>query len=145
MSLHLVEIIAIVKREGIPTNILDLRDRAYSIPSLSWVNGAFAREQFKRRRKYVDEAWDCEDFTDEAACIARRLHADNPARKAKAGLAFGSVIYQPDQRGKDEMHAINWFVYGSVGQERIGWFEPQKSQSIKLSKNEILSIVDMRL
>jgi hypothetical protein len=137
-----IDIIQILQREKIPAVGLDWRDEQYAFVGLSWWSGPFALEQKERRRAAVDDAWDCEDFSDEAAVLARRMHADAPNRTAKAGLAVGNCHYTRDAGG---LHCINWFIYGARGVEKVGFYEPQESAVVKLSKHEIESIERLTL
>ena len=144
MSLHVTDIIRVAK-QVIPWHAdFNLWDRAYSVPSLKWVTGPFAKYHFISRTSYAENRFDCEDLALECVVMARQLHAKST--KELRGLAFGWLIYTPQQLEANVQstpgagHVINWFIAGKSGHERVWFFEPQRSYTVNISNDEINSI-----
>ncbi len=149
MSLHATDILQIT-RQVMPRHAdFNLWDRAYSVPSLKWVTGPFAKYHFITRTPYAENRFDCEDLSLECAVMARQLHAKSTQRLN--ALAFGWLIYTPDQLEANVQstpggaHCINWFIAGKAGNERVWFFEPQRSYTVNLSNDEINSIAAVYL
>ena len=145
MSLHVTDIIRIAK-QVMPVANLNVWERSYSVPSLDWVTGDFAKWHFDHRTPYSLNRFDCNNLAIEAAIMARQMHARTS--KELSGLAFGWLLYTPEHTETGVQydpvgHCISWFISGKPGEERVWYFEPQRSYTVQLTPNEIDSISDL--
>lgn len=78
---------------GVPRDKIGLADMTYLLPSKDWLIGtagpAFAQWVSKLAGPYVEQRFDCDDFSLFAATFMRILHRDST--KEKSGIAFGIV------------------------------------------------------
>lgn len=140
MSLHFSELLAVLRECGLPTDNADWRDRSYSVANDAFYRGVVHPAYVQQSRSYVDEAFDCEDMADEFCMIARRLHADNPGRKEKAGLAVATISYIPGWNN-GVGHAIAVCITGKPGKRKALLYDgTQRDFVAPLTKAELASI-----
>lgn len=145
MALHRVDMIRVL-RAVIPVETLKMGDREYAVPSQSWVSDKFAKYHFARRTAYIPGRFDCWELAWECCIMARSFHARHG--KGLNGLACGVFNYVPTtkqtgvQYGVASDHAGVIFICGKAGAERVLFFEPQRSYTVHLLHEEILSIYD---
>lgn len=145
MALHRVDLIRIL-RDVIPIETLTMADREYAVPSQRWVAGPFAKYHFSKRTRYIPGRFDCWELAWECCLMARSFHATHG--RGLNGLACGVFKYIPTvvqtavQYSADGHHAGVIFICGKPGAERVLFFEPQRSYTVHLIHEEILSIYD---
>ena len=114
---------------------LQIADRNYATVTIRSVERVSAYT--RQHTPPYGPKFDCDDF-------ALTLHADvvvahaRTRNKAEAA-AFGEMFYTTS---KNTGHAINLFI---IGNGRIVFFEPQTGREIKLTDEEINSIVHIRM
>lgn len=148
MTLSAAEIESLMITRGFGSLIaspqFSFSDATYSLPTLSWVTGPFA-ESLKANLKllgldiFADEEWDCDDFANLTACIAKACHRLTTKQSAnqKTGLAFGWISYLDLTTFPPVFHRANMAVALAGGQPTIMFFEPQTAMQINLTEDEI--------
>lgn len=130
---------------GIPYEAPDVADVVWLPPSKAWLRDKFC-PQLRRylTRKglldYVLESNDCDDFADEAARLAKRMHARMVRLgKVAKGTAFtvGRFWYKSANQGA---HAI-FVALTRIAPDRfeLVFIEPQTQRLIDLTRKEINS------
>lgn len=146
MSLHPTDLIRVVKKV-FPSANIHLYERAYSVLSLDYVTDEFAKWHFANRTAYKPNAFDCNKLAMEAALMVAKSHARNSDQLTAP--AFGWMIYTPEQHKTNVQydpagqHALNIFLHGKEGHEKLGFFEPQRSYAVHLTNDEINSTLDI--
>lgn len=147
MSLHFSEVIQLAAT-GIPRSALDINDRAYSVPTVSWVRDTLSPILFRDKPQPSENRWDCDNFAFNAYNRACELHREST--KKLTGITFGILRYVPEQQISGvvyrlglQNHVINWYLAGEPGdpQPRLYYYEPQRPTEIPLTPMEIGSIL----
>lgn len=153
MSLHVVDILQILRDDGIPIDEMPdhpfITDRIYSVPTDEWVHGPFSKYLFQKKIQenltYAENKWDCEDFCLWAMVEARLCHKQ--LEGVMTAFPFGYVAYTPEKRHSNVKyrvgftdHAVNWFLADRRGKPGVYFFEPQRPNTIHLTSEEIRSI-----
>lgn len=110
--------------------------KKYFYPTREWVQQKFAPYWFEYRKRnnlmYNVDASNCESFAFQAHFAAQSLENVN--------VAFGVFFYKPTITGKDGPgHAVNIIEVNDGDKISIAFWEPQTSQFVNLSKEEIAS------
>jgi len=144
------EIVELLKSKEIDFRHVYFGDDEYLCPSLDWIKVKFAKswEKYKFNNKigkYIVGKRDCDNFALGANFWIKELHQkDKATSDILADLAFGEIYYTRDIDMQG--HAINvFFYYNEGGNLTMGFFEPQNSKIVELTKDEIESIFFFRL
>jgi hypothetical protein len=132
---------------GVTTDVFITRDRIYSYPSLSFIQGQFSEGLRSFFWSLSSGAWtpegnDCDDFALGAAFYMGYLHHSTQYKVEVSGIAFGEFYYIRDS---GEGHAINVaLVKNKDGAIKVVFYEPQTYSIVELSKSEIQSCIFWR-
>lgn len=121
---------------GIVTPSAFFADADYKPPRADWLTGEFD-DWFRKclaalqLEAWAAENWDCDDFADLYAVLARICHR-RTAGSAGTGLPVGILWFQQRQRGAGG-HAINLAVTSDLG---VVFPEPQAAKTLLKLQNE---------
>lgn len=122
---------------GIPITSIRVADSRYAKPTRKWLLEDFPpyyRATLKNLAgggEYVEEQWDCDDYSDEFVCCARRAYKRTV--RLRAGLAVGRMWFTASA-GR---HSI---CVALVERNRVIFVEPQAGVGqVELSGKELQS------
>lgn len=130
---------------GVVTGNILIADATYAFPLQATVEGDFADMArpylLQNVGDWTKEEGDCDDFAEECATLAHRMHRKTLARPRETALAFGEFWYTTTAGGG---HAINVYMCLENGVWRLRFFEPQGCVSVRLTPEEIGSCQMLR-
>lgn len=163
-TLHTVEVLAILRREGFIGANIDLRASSVwcmaTLQDISNLKTGVAAEHFQYRMeqkiRYATNRYNCVDYTRAFLTLARERHRKSTGEAVR--LLVGEINYEPERRNAtsrpnvgagvktlvDRMHSIVWFICGDAGKERVWTLEPQTDKLWPLTAGEVMSATDLR-
>lgn len=124
----------VLLQAGIPNGAIYLGDGEYQAPKANWLLDEFD-DWFRSMLTALDlgystDMWDCEDFSDLYAALARICHRKTPEATA-AGLPVGILWYA---QAPDAGHAI---VVAYTSDRGLIFIEPQiRGKEVTLDQSE---------
>lgn len=137
MTLTAAQLRLYLASAGISPPSLLTADRGYKAPTAAWLEGTFLT-WFRvvlaelSLTKWAAEKWDCDDFADLYACMARVCHARSPGADG-FGLAVGVLWFTQATGGG---HAI---IIAYTADRGLVTIEPQTGKAITLKATEAQS------
>lgn len=125
-----------LSREGITTLNGVTFDRAYAVPEVTWLEGAFSQALLSTESALHTTDWsnsdnDCGQFSLFAKNYAQVLYHNTPGKAPNISLAFGVMSYAP-QPG--HYHALNVVVVSVKGVATVAFYEPQLRRCVTIPR-----------